>query len=185
MNTESIAAYRLLLDTPGLASLGPEVRPGRQSVAQLEEQLRSLLARTPAPVPGQPLLRALVFLWHDHLEEAHTIAQGIPTADGSYVHAIMHRREPDYGNARYWFDRVGRHAAFPSLASRAAALEAGPPERRLLQTLVRGGSWDPFAFLQACELAQTSHPVNRQFLQRLQHLEFSVLLEQFTCAAQE
>lgn len=56
----------------------------------------------------------LLLLW-DHVDESHQISQtmegqGTPrTAD--YWHGIMHRREPDAGNAAWWFRRVGSHPA--------------------------------------------------------------------------
>lgn len=33
-----------------------------------------------------------LWLWHDFLDESHTLSQDIETTDGSYWHAIMHRR---------------------------------------------------------------------------------------------
>ena len=51
-----------------------------------------------------------LYLLYDELDESHTISQALETPTGSYWHGIMHRREPDYGNAKYWFRRVGDHA---------------------------------------------------------------------------
>ena len=50
-----------------------------------------------------------LWLRNDFLDESHQISQSIETATGSYWHGIMHRREPDFSNAKYWFRRVGSH----------------------------------------------------------------------------
>lgn len=84
-----------------------------------------------------------LYLYFSCWDEAHAVAQDIPTADGSYWHAIVHRQEPDAGNAGYWFHRVGNHAAFPALRERAAT--AG---------MNVGTRWDPFAFIEFCEQAR-------------------------------
>src|SRR5687767_13390080 len=49
-----------------------------------------------------------LWLYFDFLDESHAISQDLDTAEGSYWHGILHRREPDYPNAKYWFRRVGR-----------------------------------------------------------------------------
>src|SRR5277367_5385035 len=55
-------------------------------------------------------------------EKAHTVAQDIETIDGRYWHAIVHRQEPDAGNASYWFGQVGSHPIFPGLRDEAAEI---------------------------------------------------------------
>src|SRR6266850_2535497 len=92
-----------LLNTKEPPELGPGPRPGVESESQLNGKLKAFFIAAEIPVPKQQLLRALVLLWHDHLDSAHTISQDIHNSDGSFVHAIMHRREPDYGNSKYWF----------------------------------------------------------------------------------
>ena len=41
-------------------------------------------------------------------DKAHFIAQGIATAQGSAVHAYLHREEGVLWNADYWYRRAGR-----------------------------------------------------------------------------
>src|SRR6185295_16590399 len=105
-----------LTATQSMPELGPGPRSDVLGLSELEARLESVFGKTTLTRTAQELIRALVYLWHDHLDESHTISQGIENADGSFVHGIMHRREPDYGNARYWFHRVGDHPAFPELA---------------------------------------------------------------------
>src|ERR1041385_8979921 len=95
-----------LLGTPEPPELGPGPRAKVQPLPALQRQLDATLGQTQLAGVNADLVRALVLLWHDHFDAAHAIAQTIETRDGSYVHGILHRREPDYGNAKYWFRRV-------------------------------------------------------------------------------
>jgi len=53
-------------------------------------------------------------LWmlHNFLHESHELSQSVHSAEGSWWHAIMHRSEGDFGNAKYWYRQVGDHKAF-------------------------------------------------------------------------
>ena len=86
-----------------------------------------------------------LYMYFSCLDEAHTLAQDISAAEGSFWHGIMHRQEPDAGNAGYWFRRVGAHPIFPALRDRAAAsgVDFGP-------------RWDPLAFIDLCERARAA-----------------------------
>lgn len=67
--------------------------------------------RSAEPDALAPLLRALWHAQRDEWEAAHTIAQDVDDADGSWVHAYLHRVEGDLPNARYWYKRAGRPEA--------------------------------------------------------------------------
>lgn len=54
---------------------------------------------------------ALGALWHDargDWDGAHDCAQADKSRAGSWVHAYLHRKEGDEGNAGYWYARAGR-----------------------------------------------------------------------------
>jgi hypothetical protein len=60
----------------------------------------------------------LLALWHDgsgHWEKSHEIAQDIHTKEGSWIHAYLHRKEGDLGNAGYWYHKAGKPVPHVSL----------------------------------------------------------------------
>lgn len=73
------------------------------------DELQQSVARDSAPpANASQLVQAL---WHDargDWDRAHECAQEEHSRDGSWVHAYLHRKEGDLGNAGYWYARAGR-----------------------------------------------------------------------------
>ena len=119
-------------------------------------------------------VHAGLLLFHGDWEGAHNVAQGIDTADGSYWHAIVHRQEPDAGNAAYWFRQVGSHPIFASLREDAAEILKRYPRVNFKLPAV----WNPGAFIDLCELA-IAQPGSEleQTAMEIQHAEWTRLFE--------
>jgi len=69
---------------------------------------RDSLVRSQPPVGLSP---ALIGLWWDGKGDwgrAHESAQQDESADGSWVHAYLHRKEGDESNAAYWYRRAAK-----------------------------------------------------------------------------
>jgi hypothetical protein len=176
MSEPTFAQLKPLLATDEPPELGPGPRPGVLSQATLNSKLDALFGKVKLAPIRQDLVRSLILLWHDHLDASHTISQGIENSDGSFVHAIMHRREPDAWNSKYWWRRVGNHAAFSEIGRRVSKLLAGE-KSDLAQRLVPGGQWDASAFVDACDAAQDVSRIRT--LREIQRVETEVLLEFF------
>jgi len=57
-------------------------------------------------LPGEHLKA----LWHQqqgHWDTAHGIVQKLDDEHAEWIHALLHREEGDYGNAKYWYARCG------------------------------------------------------------------------------
>lgn len=125
-----------------------------------------------------------LLLWNDALDASHTISQGLESRTGSYWHGIMHRREPDYSNAKYWFRHVGAHPTYPVLRERALALlQSGSTESDSLadyvEAIEKTDDWDAFRFVDWCQAADgdgSTPEAVKSFLQTVQVEEIKLLL---------
>jgi hypothetical protein len=118
------------------------------------------------PIKDRDMARACVaglWLYHDFLDESHAISQELHTPEGSYWHAIMHRREGDFSNSKYWFRRVGSHPVLRQLTEQAPAL---------------GHEFaDPFAFVDLVERVLDSGTPDEEVARRAQNLEWQLLFD--------
>lgn len=117
-----------------------------------------------------------VWLYHNYLDESHEISQSIDTPTGALLHGIMHRREPDYGNAKYWFRRVGSHPIFGELAEAAALLAERRPDRDAGLPAMNDG-WDPFAFVDLVEACEQGDNAADDLCQQIQMREWWLLFD--------
>ena len=127
-------------------------------------------------------IKSGLLLWNDALDESHTISQELGNQTGSYWHGIMHRREPDYSNSKYWFGRVGTHPIFPALRERALAILKEIPNpsgalANIAQTIEADGNWDAYQFIDWCQAAENGSDTDvTRFLQQVQAEEIKLLL---------
>jgi len=69
-------------------------------------EFKKTIAEPRAAASLSPALRAL---WHDakgDWDAAHSVAQDIDNETGAWIHAYLHRKEGDLGNAGYWYRRA-------------------------------------------------------------------------------
>lgn len=91
-----------------------------------------------------------LWLWHDCLDESHRLAQEIHTPTGSFWHAIIHRREGDFWNSKYWLNRCAGHPALSGITRAATAvIHNAPADKRLLRLTL--GDWDAPGFVDLVE----------------------------------
>jgi hypothetical protein len=118
---------------------------------------------------------AAMWLLFDFLDESHAISQEIHTPEGSYWHALLHRREPDFSNSAYWFRRVGAHRVFEPLRIEGARLGAdAPPSAAFLTGQTK---WDPFAFGGLCEASLSGGAPCEALCRSVQQCEWRLLFD--------
>ncbi|WP_309712689.1 hypothetical protein [Armatimonas sp.] len=107
----------------------PETHP-------LHTVAETLLARTDAPLcpkapwqagllsgvsEGSYNLQALLHLLNDDLDSAHKLVQvHEDDSTANYIHQLVHRREGDWGNTRYWVGMTGPHTFYEEFGNGTA-----------------------------------------------------------------
>lgn len=92
---------------PTLLVQGQPHGRGADQYEDSTEQAYMAAAHAIESLNDHPELQAGLWLYVDDLERSHTISQNIHTPAGSYWHGIMHRREGDFWNSKYWFRKAG------------------------------------------------------------------------------
>ncbi len=123
-------------------------------------------------------------LLNDSLDHAHRLAMssGVSARNTrstlDYWHGIMHRREPDYSNSKYWFHRVGDHPIFADVldGAKEAVDDAVPTDDPVRATIERLDEWDPFRFIDLCAADGQDRGDGHALLRAIQLSEISRLL---------
>ncbi|MEJ1240689.1 hypothetical protein WBG78_21270 [Chryseolinea sp. T2] len=79
------------------------------------ESFKQSLKESNPPSSLPVLLKAMWFEGKGDWHTAHELAQDVHTREGSWIHAYLHRKEGDVGNAGYWYSRAGRSMPTQSL----------------------------------------------------------------------
>ena len=128
----------------------------------------------PAAAHPEAALSGL-WLYFSCFDESHSISQDLETPEGSYWHGILHRQEPDAGNAAYWFRRVGSHPTFEPLRSAALNIVAAHSHVKKFPV---GETWDPFEFIEFCEYGrQRPGSEEEQTAREIQRAEWQLLFD--------
>src|SRR5580658_7208353 len=146
----------------------------RSSSKPAHALLTTLDSRAVFPEAADPgAAMAGLWLYFSCFEEAHSLVQDSTTPECELWHAILHRREPDSGNAAYWFRKVGAHPVFSRLAHAAIRILQDIPKAEF-----RVGKWDPFAFIAFCERArQQPGSPSEQAALATQRAEWQILFD--------
>lgn len=181
-----VAREALAIDPESACSALVNARPSGRADAILSRVAprNVLTAPTAVSESDAACLLAGLWLWHDQLDRSHQISQTVQTPSGSYWHAIMHRREGDFWNSKYWLNRCAGHPALARIGRLAAdAVNARRhADSRLMKLTL--GEWNPAAFVDLVEAVhdRPDDPIIPAVVE-LQKLEWRGLFEHCLSAA--
>ena len=161
---------RMLLHERTLEEPLPTEPSSYELVIRIREASDAALLGDAQALPGAPLplLRGGLFYFHNALEDSHKEVAKLEDSASSYWHGMVHRRQGDFDNARYWMRRSGDHPTFAEMQSRAS--DASPH-------MARQAGWDPFLFVHLCEQFRYGETEYKKEIGHLQKVEFSVIFD--------
>ena len=121
--------------------------------------------------------RSGLWLLAGDLHRSHSLSQAIESREGSFWHGIMHRREGDFGNARYWFRQVGDHPVLQAVAA------AATDDLRRGSRCLDADRLNPLALVDACQQAVERGGELAAQCRQIQWLEWQALFAHCLAAA--
>jgi hypothetical protein len=79
------------------------------------EEFQKSLSQSSPPAEISDYVKALWYDAKNNWNQAHEIIQQIEDKTAAWIHAYLHRKEGDIGNADYWYRRAGRNRPVSSL----------------------------------------------------------------------
>jgi len=152
-----------ILSPPRLAVLGPGIPNAERRNQLLAFDIETAFGVRLRDRSAATACLSGLWLYHDFLDESHSISQDLATPEGSFWHAILHRREPDPSNSKYWWRRVGQHPVLDQLRERA-------PE-------VGCDFTTPFAFVDFVERVRGAGSAEEEIAKQVQLIEWQLLFD--------
>jgi hypothetical protein len=172
VNNDMKEMASLLMKRKPLQSLAPV------KVWDKELDVRISNLNTPPHNEYAACVKSGLYLWNDSLDASHTLSQDIKSATGSYWHGIMHRMEPDYSNAKYWFRQVGDHPVYTQLRLWLSDITLPEKLPQPWSTWIKAEAWDPYGFIDLVSEARDTGAVDLiAVLEEIQRQEMRLLLQ--------
>ncbi len=170
MNRYPDFIQRLLLHDHTLDDPLPKEPTDYELVIRLREVDDAKLFGGGPVLPGAPtaLVRAGLFYYLNALDDSHKQSAAVEGDMAAYWHGMVHRREGDFENARYWMRRAGEQPVFQEMQGRAS--DASPH-------MSRQSNWDPFLFIHLCEQYKYGETDYKKELGHLQRVEFAAMFD--------
>lgn len=116
---------------------------------------------------GHDAIKAGLWLYVDELDRSHAYSQDLHTPTGSFWHAIMHRREGDFPNSKYWYRKAGAHPAMSHIDLAGGGSASGSAM----------AGYDPYEFVDRVARANARCESDSPDLVAMQHHEWRALFE--------
>ncbi|MGL4514807.1 MAG: hypothetical protein ACRCT8_17090 [Lacipirellulaceae bacterium] len=147
LETQYGALWAAALDGPSAGALGQaSADPDAAATLRQFDLAAAFSPKRVANREAADCCLAAAWLAHGELDEAHALAQAHEGPVAAYWHGVVHRREGDFGNAEYWFDRAGE-APWGALLATAALTDPATA------SLGARGQWDARGFVALCRTA--------------------------------
>lgn len=159
-----------------LELVGPVINRGVQGDI---EELIKIVDRSIAAGSMRDCLHAGLWLLADDLDRAHRICQDVETPHGSAWHAIVHRREGDFWNSKYWWRRAGG-VKFENFAATLRTRLAAPAPN--IAAWLDSSRYDAAGFVDLVERFADRADLRDQLV-AVQRLEWAALFEECRASA--